>query len=199
MTDYIKEYRQRKLDNKLKDLGFFGIFGGTILILFGSIKWLISDVSFEKWYLVIAILGWAICISGLIIPDILGGLYRCFIAFGNFIGKIIFSYMLSFVYIILVVPIGLIMRKKRNNYDIAQWDGEYEGKENSGFAAWKNDLQKDEKNENSMRGIAFRLLGYFFTSGQYILMPSVFILIVIGVFLFFVSSSVIAPFIYTLF
>jgi hypothetical protein len=45
----------------------------------------------------------------------------------------------------------------------------------------------------------FRLFAYFTVKRHFILLPLLFILLLLGLVFFFISSTVIAPFIYTLF
>ena len=53
-----------------------------------------------------------------------------------------------------------------------------------------------------MRGLSsqiFVVVGYFIRNGHFVLVPVVVFLLLAGLVLFFVKSSALAPFIYTLF
>ncbi|MDR0220621.1 MAG: DUF5989 family protein, partial [Lachnospiraceae bacterium] len=128
-----------------------------------------------------------------------------FFVVGNFIGRVIFSVLLAVIYIVLVLPIGAFMARKRPDYLLMEWDEgfdeEWEDVAESALAPWQ-DMAGGADSLTKRKGFVysiFRLFAYFTMKRHFILLPLLGILLLLGLVFFFISSTVIAPFIYTLF
>lgn len=196
LTKYM-ELRTKSLKEKeMKDDAVFGLLGGIIMVALGSLRWLISVSWISCIWLFIALTGGLLFLTGLIAPCLLRKIYRVFSIVGNKIGEIIFWTLLIIVYCLFIIPVGILMKKKREEYFYAEWENEYTGKEKSGFIVWSG---KEKSDRNGMLGTVWGLMEYVIGNGKSFLLPVIVVLIVLGIILFFVSSSVLAPFIYTLF
>ncbi len=191
MTDnYINERKQLLNKNKERDNYIFGLMFGFILFLLNVFIFLsTTDIPLLNYINTsLMALGILFILLATIYPNTLNLVHRFFNLIANFIGNIIFKIILTIVYVILVIPIGLIIRVKRKK-EILNRDTNFINYNNS-----------DTKLNNN-KGI-FNILRIFklFSNEHYALMlPLIIILITIGILLIFVQSSVIAPFIYTLF
>lgn len=198
MTNYEKEWKKRIEEKEFKDLSFFGTFAGFLLIVIGYFRWLFSEEAGD-FFAILMILGTALLIFGVIIPEVLTVVYSGFRNIGNIIGKIIFSILLCVVYIILIIPVGLYLKYKKNNIDILSvWD-DSRLIDGLGFVPWELNYEKVDSGADGLHKKTLKIIGYFIMNGHLILIPCVILLVLIGLVLFFVSASVVAPFIYTLF
>ena len=190
--------RKARLDEKLvNDYAIFGQLGGIIIFILSFAKWLTTYGEITSKILVaLMIFGVYMISSGVIIPQSLNWCYKIFSVIGNKIGEIIFKILLFIVYIIFVLPAGYFMRNKKYDYLYLSWNDKYPFEEKNGFTQWHS---SGNLSGNGFLSTSGKLLGLFIANGKYIFIPAVLILIALGIILFFVSSSVMAPFIYTLF
>lgn len=193
MTEYMRELKKRRQLEQTKNSSFCGQLGGVLLIGYGLSGWLKCDREWDILFLGLTAAGAVMLLLGLLIPDVLNGPCKIFMCFGNTIGKIVFSLLLAVVYVVIVFPASLVWRKKRAEFGFAD-SGELSRDTGlkQGFGAW------DYEGSQRTGGI-LRVFGYFVDRKDYLLLPLIVILVGIGIVLFFVSSSVAAPFIYTLF
>ena len=204
---YLNDRKKRLELEEISDLAIFGQVGGLIfcwlsgtawinLCWFEPSKWLNYGRVLSPLMVLIFAFGLYMIFCGVIIPQWLNWFYKIFSYIGNKIGEIIFKILLTILYVIFVIPIGIIYNKHRQKYLYAFWDDKYPYDEREGFTDWK---PADTSNKKGMAGTSLKLFGMLVNNGQYILIPVVIFLIALGIILFFVSSSVMAPFIYTLF
>ena len=98
---------------------------------------------------------------------------------------IIFSIILIIIYFLLVTPIGLIMKIKNKRVNC-----------NTTFT----NVNRKETNSNKKGIYNILLIFRIFANEKCALMlPLIAILIILGLLFIFVQSSIISPFIYTLF
>ena len=184
-------------DEMITNYAVFGQLGGLIVSLLGFMKWLTTyNAVMSNILLALTAFGLYMIISGVILPQSLEWCYKPFSIFGNKIGELIFDVLLLIVYFVFVLPVGLFMRRKNHDYLYLEWDDKYPYDEKNGFTSWKS---SGASSKNGMLSTSARIIEMFMMNGKYIFIPAVLILIALGIILFFVSSSVMAPFIYTLF
>lgn len=196
MTEYMKKRKIRLEETRIKDSSLFGLVAGTVFMLAGFLRWIVSYNGISYFWAALGIIGLFIFIAGVLIPQCIIWFYDGIRFIGNKIGHVIFSILLFVVYVLLIIPIGLLIKKKENHYFYAMWEGEYKGEKKSCFIPWKETMKTEAK---GVGGNALGLLQYLFLNGRAVFLPVVFVLLFLGFILFFVSSSVFAPFIYTLF
>ncbi len=145
------------------------------------------------------VVGWAHLFLAVVLPQALAWPERAWSALAQWQGKLIMTVLLTLVYYGLFWP----ARRLR--------------KAEPGFAAWRDrppelpsawqplDLSEFESEaalrdrQRSLPLLLAGVIGFFFRRGHYVLLPILILLLVLGLALFFVQSSAIAPFIYTLF
>lgn len=190
IDSYINQRNLLLKKNKERDNYIFGFIFGFILLLLNIFIFLSTpDITILNYVnILLMILGIIFILLATIYPNSLNTIHKLFSLITNFIGNIIFKIILTILYFILVIPIGLIIKfkEKKKEKDLR-----------SNFFDYKNDNLK----ANNKKGILnIFLIFKLFSNEHYILMlPLIILLIIIGVLLIFVQSSVIAPFIYTLF
>ncbi len=119
---------------------------------------------------------------------------------GQKLGTVLFKALLTLVYVLLITPVGLLLRKAKGSDPIYAWDETTPAL----MEGWhqKEVLFETNIGQEGKPNVVRRLvivLQFFVRRGHYIILPTLVILIALGMVLFFVKSSALAPFIYTLF
>lgn len=116
------------------------------------------------------------------------------------IGHCFFLLVLSFVYFFIICPVGWWLRRRQGCAPIWEWTGKPTDGE-----GWHNKIISTITPHAASKRQRFILLqplwviGFFIERRNYLLLPVIVILIMLGLTLFFAQTSVLAPFIYTLF
>ena len=186
INSYINERNNKLKRNKEKDNYIFGMVLGFILLLLNIYYFLSTEDIFINniIYLFFIGIGVLLILMVTIYPNLVNGLHNLFKYLFNIIGRILIAVLLTIIYFVLVFPIGLIIKKKDNsvetNSNFTDYDGSIELVSNKKFTILK----------------VFKI----FCDEKYALMlPLIIILILFSLLFIFVQSSVVAPFIYTLF
>jgi len=199
MTEtYLERKTRRDAVEEEKNHIIFGLMGGIILMLAGGLNWLTATGAWEIACICIAALGLIFVLLAIVVPALLKYPYRAFRFFGNTMGKTIFSVILTVLYVLLILPVGLLQRRKRESQGYFTWE-QPPPEARSMFADLARIGGPEKAGSASYFGIAYRLLAVFAANRKFILIPIVIILVIVGLVLFFVSSNVMTAFIYTLF
>lgn len=203
-SSYLQTKRQRDAYENQKGEIVFGLLGGFILLVFGIMNnWPICG-SFNVFaimsYIIISI-GLILILLGIVTPALLKLPYRGFVFIGKKIGSALLLVFLTVIYLIMVLPVGLIMRKKHINLGFLTWTGDFPYEETA-FEAIKDRVQQDFEGSIKspfLRNI-YKLFGTLVRNKRAFLIPATVILVLLGLILFFAASNVVFNFfIYTLF
>jgi len=196
---YLDKKKRNDAMEEEKNHIIFGLMAGIILVIVGGLNWLSAQGPWETVCVCVAALGIAFVLLAIVVPALLKYPYKAFRFFGNTMGKVLFAVLLTVLYVLLILPIGLLLRRKREAQGYYAW-GEEPPEPRSAFAQIEEKEGPAQKQGRaSYFGIAYRLLSVFIANRKYILIPIVIILVIAGLILFFVSSNVMTAFIYTLF
>lgn len=118
------------------------------------------------------------------------------------IGEVLFSLILILSYFLLILPVGILLRKLQKSTSFYTWTHERLPKV-GGWTDWRSQesiktFQQGAKKRPLLLQLAW-VVAYFFRRGHYLLLPVLVLLLVLGLILFFIKASALAPFIYTLF
>lgn len=120
--------------------------------------------------------------------------------FGHFIGKYTFNQIANLLLLVIyysTLPYARVFARRKYlslRPEHASW---VSGKSNWRISTWKEKPQT--KIGKSKTNPIFRLLGIFIAQRNWFLLIVTFFLVLISMFIIFVQSSAVAPFIYTLF
>jgi len=195
---YLEQKQRRDAMARRKDESVFGLVSGLLLLSAGAIRWLSAADAWDIASLCLAGLGLAFFLLGMAAPSLLRWPYRGFRFFGNLMGKAVFAVVLTALYLLLVLPVGLLSRRKRLAQGYVTWD-KTPPKAQSMFADWNPTGSGGKDGGSSYFGILYRLLALFIANRKIILIPVLVVLVLVGLILFFVSSNVVTAFVYTLF
>lgn len=175
----------------------FGQIIGTAAGLYGWFGYTIGTAHSDAFYLTFCALGALILLAGIACPLVLA---RPAAVFQNVMGKfghLIFSALLAIIYIVLLTPLARLTRSSLR-FPAACWQGDA-----AQAIGWQRRSAAprtlDEQSGNGLFVTLVRVLRHFAHHGQWFLLPLLVLLLALGVLLFFAQTSVIAPFIYTLF
>jgi len=195
-------YLERKKQNDEKELEknhiIFGLMAGFILIVVGFLLWL--TVTSRLWAMMLLCvigLGGVLLLLAIIAPALLKFPCKAFRAWGKLMGRVIFTAVLVMVYFLLIVPVGLGMRRKQENQGYAQWN-ETPPKLCSTFCAMPN-INPTQAEKTSYFNIVQKLLALFVASKHYLMIPALIIMVLLGLVFFFTTSNVVLVFVYAIF
>lgn len=205
MTDsYLQTKKQREAYEEQKGEIVFGLLGGTVLLLAGILNtWPIRGIFGLTDIICLVIIFAGICfvLLGIAAPALLKYPYKGFIFIGEKIGEEVLLIILSLIYLVLIIPVGLIMRKKRKSLGFFTWSGEFPYKEKT-FEEITESGSKDIDTtiKSSFLRNIYKLFGTFIRNKSFFLVPAAVILVLLGLILFFAASNIVFNFfIYTLF
>lgn len=196
MTDrFIDRCTRREARKSLDQNIVFGLVFAIALLAAGAwLHWFSPEASRETGPTLLAI-GATVLIITLVIPSAWTPFARLLRQVAGYAGHFLLVLVLSAIYAALFVPVGLWLRSRGDN-PIVEWQG--------GSAVTKEGWRNvDRATPSGASGTAhrgvFAVLSYFIQRGNWFFLPVLILLISLGLLLFFVQSSVFAPFIYVLF
>lgn len=117
------------------------------------------------------------------------------------VGGALFALLLCVVYGGLFAPVGWLLRRTRGSDPIYSWNDveAHDGREGWRVKEVVFELRSATQRKANLLRRFVDVLHFFVKRGHYVFLPAVVILLALGLALFFVKSSALAPFIYTLF
>lgn len=100
----------RSLDTSRKALRSFGLVVGGVLLGIGAFVWWRHDGAAGTATYVLAGVGGALVLIGLAAPRVLRPVYRAWMALAVVLGFVMTRVLLTLVFTLVVLPIGLVMR-----------------------------------------------------------------------------------------
>jgi len=205
LTDsYLQKKQQREAYENQKGEIIFGLLGGFILLFFGIMNnWPVygSFNLFEIMSLALIASGLCLILLGIIAPALLRLPYKGFVFIGKKIGSVIFFVFLTIVYGVIILPVGLIIRRKRKNLGFLTWSGDFPYEEKAFEEIRTGDTNNaDSSIKSPFLKSLYDLFGTLVRNKRAVLIPAAIVLVIIGLILFFAASNIIFNFfIYTLF
>ncbi len=201
-STYLGRLRERTAFLALKRQIVLGLVGGWLLVLVGGFRHLYVAPAREATSFALLGAGAALFAAGLAWPQGLAVVERGIRAATGWIGKGILLAFLSLTYFLVITPVGVVWRGLRGTAPFYAWTGEAPAVAQGWVPKSVVDDRRSASSEAAMRPLSsqlFVVIGYFLRNGHFVLVPVVVFLLLAGLVLFFVKSSALAPFIYTLF
>ena len=183
---------------ELKRHAGFGIAISSILIAWSAWKYYFVVGVNDTLWLAFLILGLAGLVAARAIPSIWTLPERALATVMQHIGHWLFAFVLTFLYFALVTPLGIVARISTKE-SFVEWHPD----QSTRRASWTHkEITADggvrHRRRSLMRSLAAVLL-HFHRRRLYFVLPFLAIVLALGLALFFVKGSALAPFIYTLF
>lgn len=201
-SSYLIRLRERTAFLALKRQIVFGLVGGWLLLVLGGFRQLYVATARDATSFALLVAGAALFGVGLVWPQGLAVVERGVRAATGWIGKTLLLAFLSVTYFLIITPVGVAWRSLRGSDPFYAWTGEAPTAMQGWVPKSVVDDRRSASSEAAMRPLSsqlFVVIGYFLRNGHFVLVPVVVFLLLAGLVLFFVKSSALAPFIYTLF
>lgn len=200
MTEtFIEKYSKKKVIEERNNEILFGLIGGTLLSSGGFLKFLTSEGPLMYGCIVVCVLGICVFLVAIIVPSVLKYPCKAFLFLGNKTGTIVFTVVLTVVYSVLILPVGLLLRNRRQRYGFYCWEGSF-CEDETAFETLKTHKSTESGfTRSSFLWSLYRVFGTVTHNKRYFLIPAIIILVLAGAILFFVSSNVVVYFVYPLF
>ncbi|WP_054773630.1 DUF5989 family protein [Methylogaea oryzae] len=194
---FLARRRFRESSRELTQLLVLGFGISFILMGVGAYKYFIVIGAWDALWKAAMWGGVAALLVTLIVPYFWLLPERVLRKFGNWVGHGLMKIILVAVYYGLIWPVGAIMRSRRGTHPLYAWGAQ----PTEGMEGWHGKtLPYDVANEAGSGNLGlYKVLLFFVRQGHFLLLPVLIVLISLGVALFFLQTSALAPFIYTLF
>jgi hypothetical protein len=199
---YLDRRAEREAWIRLKQQIGFGYIIFGFLFLLGGLKVAITLTTRDPIWLAMMWIGLVGIVVTLVFPSAWIVPERLYRRLAGFIGHVVFSILLTALYFILFLPVGLGLRWVRGLDPIRTW------RENppAGATRWHEKVVETIGGEGVSAGKVrhtlvqpFIIITFFIQRGQYFIIPALILMLALGLLLFFVQTSPLAPMIYTLF
>lgn len=193
---YLRARADRRLAHELKRLVVLGFLLGTVLAGFGFWQAYLTPARFPPAWHAMLWLGVAVWLVTLVAPQLLSPVERGMRLVGSTIGGALLHGALALVYGLVVVPVGIGLRLVRGPAPIWAWTQAPP----RGAEGWRPKVLALPEGEEAARRVGLRsVVRFFVRNGGIVFLPAVIVLAAFGIALYFVKTSALAPFIYTLF
>jgi len=200
-TDYLARRSARLALEALKKEIVFGMVISSMLLAVGTWhRYLVVGANDPLWatVAVVGVLGW--CVT-LVLPSLWKGPeYALGLAMRK-LGAWLFAVVLTALYVAFVVPVGWLLRRTSGTGPIVAWDNPEAIPRGEGWRAKEVTFEAriGGRGKPNLARRFLAVLQFFARRGHWLFLPLLVVLLALGIVLFFVKSSALAPFIYTLF
>ena len=219
---YLDRLFERRFYNHARKLTCFGIIIGSICCIISG--WFIafvktgSDLIYARMvelgmpymfvklpsdllWEIIFLFGTIFIVSAFVMPQLLSPFEFIWSKLSGIMGRIIFSIILTFVYFVIIFPMGVLLRSSMKANPFYSWNTIPSPDTTEGWST--KELAHVKYNADNELSNYFNLfvsiLKFFLKAKRWAIIPSLLILLLLGIIFFFVQGSVLAPFIYTIF
>lgn len=202
-TRYSRQLAERREIARVEQLANFGLAVGWAMALAGGFCWFCVISQLDWLWVTMLSAGIVLIVLAVLIPDSLEAPCRWWMKLAHFQGWFVMTVLLSVIYFALITPVGWMLRFRRGTHPFYSWENGAAPKIRS---AWEPlpvqdavGISTKATRRRSLLTLLLSTVGFFYGRGHYFVLPILVLLLVLGVILFFVQGSVLAPFIYTLF
>ncbi len=196
---YLRRRENRRFEHSLKSLTVLGLVLGGVMTFVAFYKLYLVQAEWIVLYRVFEIVGPLLLLVAIAVPQLLEPVEKVLRAVGSTVGEWILKAILLIVYFLIMTPTGYAIKALSGTAPIFAWRDspptELEG--------WRdktvNTQVRMTGERDGRRTSLFGVIRFFISRGKILLLPAVIILVAFGVVLYFVKSSALAPFIYTVF
>ena len=189
--------RSRKLQKT--NIVFAQVLGWALSLLAGFRYFILLE---DAWLLPL-IIGNALLFIGVAAPNMVQGLRINLESIASLVSTFLLQALLAIVYFLVVCPAGMLMQIRRGRAPFYSWEAA-SAPLDSEFEGWTPKKCSDERqlllNKNKLgSNHIVQLFAYLFSNGDLLIMPSLLVIICLGLVSIFIQSTPLAPMIYTLF
>lgn len=202
VTRYGRQLAERRLRARIRELAQFGLVVGWVLFFGGAFGYyclrLVPDAVF------VGCMGLGIIVASIavVLPQTLSGASRVWIWLARWQGWVVMTALLAILYFVVFWPAGSWQRWRRGSRPFYHWGDSppadlvgWEHLEDTGSEA----IVSQGARNRSLVAIIGATVSLFVRQRNYVAIPVIVLLLVMGLVFYFVQTSALAPFIYTLF
>lgn len=194
---YLKNLKRRKVEESLRANVVFGQTIGWTLSIFSAFHYFVCQEN-NWWYGLM--LGNAFLLLGLGAPQALERTQYYLEKFASFISAKIQLVVLTIVYFLIVCPCGWVMQHHFWNLPFYYWLEEFHGPIEGWIPKHVPDSSKLIIGKSMWADYyLYQFLTYARKSGQFLILPSLVLILLISLVTIFIQATPLAPMIYTLF
>lgn len=199
-NSYLQRRNARVALDRLRREIIFGMVISSMMLGAGAWQYFIVVGVNDSLWAAVAALGLLGLLITLVLPWLWRGPEAGLTAVMRRIGGALFAMLLALIYALLVFPVGWVRRYVHGADPIYAWGSELPRR----MEGWHTKEVLFELNVGAMSNPSFlrrfvNVLQFFARRGHYVFLPVLVILLALGIVLFFVQTSALAPLIYTLF
>ncbi len=197
---YLRRLAERRTAEAVRRQIGYGLVLGWVLTLVAGFVYVCVPSRVDWLWGGLMVAGWLHLAAAVVLPQVLAWPERLWMGLARFLGGLVMAALLTIVYYLMFWPAGLLWRR-RGTHPFHWWTTADE----AGHPGWeKIDLVEPgfgttEDRRRSMPVLLGSVIGHFFRRSHYLVLPILIVLLLLGLALFFVQGSALAPFIYTLF
>lgn len=200
---FLKRRERRLFHQEVKRQIVLGLFIGIVLLIISAVQYFLTQDANDAFWFILMWISLVVVVTSLVCPSLLSFPERVWHMLTQYIGKTLLTVLLTTFYVAVITPVGCLMRAARGSSPFYSWSGSPSG---DTFEGWTPKDMSHYFGNNAtakhVRGLFVQLidvLGYFVRNKQLILLPGLVFLLALGLFMFFLKTSALAPLIYTLF
>jgi hypothetical protein len=203
-SPYLRRLAQRRETDEVGQLTNFGLTIGWLFTILGGFCWFCVISQIDWFWRGLMAAGLAMLVLGTILPQALYWPHRLWMGLAHLQGRIVMTVLLCGVYFSLISPLGWWERKRHGgSHPFHSWDETPPPR----ITAWETIKEPVPHiiatnfkltRSRSLLSIFAETLIFFAKRGHYLLLPVLLFLLFLGLVLFFVQTSALAPFIYTI-
>ncbi len=197
---YLQRLTLRREADEVRRLIGYGLTLGWIFFFVGSFLLCCVPSRLDWLWTATALAGVGHLVLAVLVPQLLAWPEWVWMTVARWQGHVVMTVLLTIVYYLLLWPASWFSRRYQRGF--FRWTALPPG----AATAWQPiDLAGDElltvanSRSRSLPLLLAGVIGFFFRRGNYVLLPILILLLLLGLVLFIVQSSVLAPFIYPLF
>lgn len=196
-NSYLTRLERRRRDASMYANIVFGQTLGWCLSIVGAFYFFIQ---YEDRALPVLLLGNLLLLLGVGTPQALELPQRTIESISSFVGGHLLRLLLALLYFLLVFPLGLIYQKTKGTVPFYYWEKAAVEK----IEGWTPKVLSDEgsligKQSTIKSNYLAQLFNHFWKHGELIIMPTLLIILALGLLVVFIQTTPLAPMIYTLF
>jgi len=198
-SGYLRDLALRRVALAIRRQTVYGLAMGWVLMLVPGFVYFCVPSHLDRLWSALMVLGAIHLAAAVFLPQALYWPERVWNKIAHWQGWLIMTALLSTIYFVLIWPVGLFSRRRTRGF--VSWEAHPSSLE----SAWQSmdiiepDADSATAGYRSLPLLLASVIGFFFRRGDYLLVLIVILLVVLGLVLYFVQSSALAPFIYTLF
>ena len=218
-SPYLNQLAERREREEVRQLTSFGLTMGWLCTLLGGFCWFCVISQIDWFWRALMTSGLLLLVLGTVLPQALAKPHRLWMGLAHLQGRLVMTVLLTVVYVVMIVPLGWYQRRRQGGgHPFYRWDptqpaqtqpSQNQPSQNlpAGTTAWET-LSPSESSPTTTRrrtgrtrslvSLLAETLSFFAQRGHYLLLPVLLFLLLLGLILFFVQTSALAPFIYTI-